>query len=86
MNKTYQKRPYYLNKITPYIGADLIKVLVGQRRVGKSYILLQLMDAIKAKDKRANIIYINKEENEYDAIVNYRDLIVYVEMVSWPLI
>jgi len=79
MNKIYQKRPYYLNKIAPYIGADLIKVLVGQRRVGKSYILLQLMDAIKAKDKRANIIYINKEENEYDAIVNYRDLIVYVE-------
>lgn len=79
MNKTYLKRPFYLNKITPFIGTDLIKVLIGQRRVGKSYILLQLMDAIKAKDKTANIIYINKEENEYDTIVNYRDLIVYAE-------
>lgn len=79
MNKTYQKRPYYLDKITPFIGADLIKVLIGQRRVGKSYILLQLMDAIKIKDKKANIVYINKEENEFDAIVNYRDLIVYAE-------
>jgi len=79
MNKTYQKRPYYLNKITPFCGVDLIKVLVGQRRVGKSYILLQLMDALRAQDKKANIVYINKEENEYDNIVNYRDLIVYVE-------
>jgi predicted AAA+ superfamily ATPase len=79
MNKTYQKRPYYLDKITPFIGVDLIKVLIGQRRVGKSYILLQLMDMIRAKDQAANIIYINKEEVEYDAIVNYRDLIVYAE-------
>lgn len=79
MNKTYQKRQYYLDKIKPFIGIDIIKVLVGQRRAGKSYILLQLIDAIKVKDKKANIVYINKEENEYDAIMNYRDLIVYAE-------
>lgn len=79
MNKMYQKRPYYLNKIIPFVGVDLIKVLIGQRRVGKSYVLLQLMDIIKAKDEKANIIYINKEENEYDNIVNYKDLIIYAE-------
>jgi uncharacterized protein len=79
MNKTYEKRPYYINKIIPYIGADLIKVIIGQRRVGKSYILLQLMDEIRAKDKKANIVYINKEENEFDGIVNNRDLIVFAE-------
>lgn len=82
MDKMYKKRPYYLNKIIPFIGVDLIKVLIGQRRVGKSYVLLQLMDTIKAKDKKANIIYINKEENEYNAIVNYRDLIIYAEKRS----
>ncbi|MFA5024679.1 MAG: ATP-binding protein [Patescibacteria group bacterium] len=79
MKKIYQKRPYYLNKISPYIGVDLIKVLVGQRRVGKSYILFQLMDLIKSRDKTANIIYINKEESEYEAIAGYRDLITYAE-------
>lgn len=84
MNKTYQKRPYYLDKIAPFIGTDLIKVLIGQRRVGKSYILFQLIDEIVAKDKKANIVYINKEENEYDAIVNYRDLIVHVEKLIVP--
>jgi len=84
MNKIYQKRPYYLDKIAPFIGTDLIKVLIGQRRVGKSYILFQLIDEIVAKDKKANIVYINKEENEYDAIVNYRDLIVHVEKLIVP--
>jgi hypothetical protein len=79
MDKTYQKRPYYIDKIRPFIGSDLIKVIIGQRRVGKSYILLQLMDEIKSQDKKANIVYINKEENEFEAIVNYRDLIVYAE-------
>jgi len=79
MIKTYQKRPYYLNKIRPFIGSDLIKVLIGQRRVGKSYILWQLMDEIKKKDKKANIVYINKEENEFDEIVSHKDLISYAE-------
>lgn len=79
MIKTYQKRPYYLNKIRPFIGSDLIKVLVGQRRVGKSYILWQLIDEIKRKNKKANIVYINKEENEFDNIINDQDLIVYAE-------
>lgn len=79
MNKTYQKRPFYSDKITPFVGTDIIKVLVGQRRVGKSYILLQTMDEIRARDTKANIITINKEENEYDSIANYRDLIVYAE-------
>lgn len=77
MKKRYQKRPYYLNQIKPFIGLNLIKVLVGQRRVGKSYVLLQLMDEIKVDDKTANIIYINKEDNQYDEIINYRDLIIY---------
>lgn len=79
MKHIYQKRQYYIDKISPFIGADLIKVLIGQRRVGKSYILLQLIDTIKAKDRKANIVYINKEENEYDAITNHRDLILYAE-------
>lgn len=79
MKKRYQKRPYYLNQIKPFIGLNLIKVLVGQRRVGKSYVLLQLMDEIKVDDKTANIIYINKEDNQYDEIINYRDLIIYAE-------
>jgi predicted AAA+ superfamily ATPase len=49
-------------------------VIVGQRRVGKSYLLYQLIDIIKQKDKTANIIYINKELFEFDNITNYTEL------------
>lgn len=47
MNKNVIARERYLEKIRPFIGKNVIKVLTGQRRVGKSYILLQLIEDIK---------------------------------------
>ena len=79
MIKTYIKRPIYLDRIKPFIDKDIIKVIVGQRRVGKSYLLFQIMDLIKQKHKKANIIYVNKELNEFDNIKNYQDLINYIK-------
>ncbi len=77
-SNNYITRGGYLEKITPFINQNLIKVLVGQRRVGKSYLLFQIIDFIKSKDSNANIIYINKEQYEFDAIKTYNDLIEYV--------
>ena len=54
-------RPLYSKRIKPFIGKGIIKVLTGQRRVGKSYIMLQLMEEIKTEHPDANIIYINME-------------------------
>ncbi len=71
-------RETYLKKITPFINTPIIKVLVGQRRVGKSYLLLQLMEKVKAKG--SNIIYINKESYEFDSIKTYAQLIDFVEI------
>lgn len=79
--KTYNKRPLYMDKIRPYIDTDIIKVLLGQRRVGKSYILFQIMDElaqVRGIDPR-DIIYINKELNEFDNIRDYNDLLVYIK-------
>jgi len=78
--KNYIHRKNYLSKIQPFIDKQLIKVLIGQRRVGKSYLLFQLMDTIKEKNKNATIIYINKEQFEFDALKNYTDLIKYVAL------
>jgi len=75
----YIARPIYLSRIRPYIGKNLVKVLVGQRRVGKSYLLLQLMDSIRTIDRRGNIIYINKELFEYDGLKDYKDLMKLVK-------
>ncbi|MCG2700519.1 ATP-binding protein, partial [Candidatus Parcubacteria bacterium] len=79
MIKKYIKRKYYLEKIAPFMDKGLIKVIVGQRRVGKSYLLFQLMDVVKKNHKNANIIYINKELNEFDEIKNYKDLIDFIK-------
>ncbi len=72
-------RPLYLNRIKPYIGKSIIKVLTGQRRVGKSYILLQLMDFIKNQNPDTQIIYINKELQEFSHIKNSADLFNYLK-------
>jgi predicted AAA+ superfamily ATPase len=77
--KKYIKRDGYIEIIRPFIGKDLIKVLTGQRRVGKSYLLLQIMDEIKAlEEKMPNIIYINMELYDFGHIKNHDDLISYV--------
>ncbi|MBP3519355.1 MAG: ATP-binding protein [Parabacteroides sp.] len=76
--KTYLIRDMYIKKITPFIRTEVIKVMTGQRRVGKSYILFQLMDCIRKSDPEAFILYINKELFEFDSIKDYADLIRYV--------
>lgn len=63
-------RPYYIEKIKPYIDKGLIKVLTGQRRVGKSYVMLQLMNYIQDIEPEANIIWINKEKTAFNFIVD----------------
>ena len=61
-------REHYLRKIEPFMGTSLIKVMTGQRRVGKSYILFQLIELIRKKESEANIIYINLEDIAFDFI------------------
>ena len=72
-------RSLYYNRILPFIGKDLIKVIAGQRRVGKSFFMRQIMNVIKEEDKQTQIIYINKEDYAFDKIRDYTDLINYVE-------
>jgi predicted AAA+ superfamily ATPase len=58
-------RTFYTDKIGQYIGNKLVKVLVGQRRAGKSYILRQIASKLISEGvKSENILYINKEYME----------------------
>jgi hypothetical protein len=72
-------REAYTSRVEPFIRKQIVKVFTGQRRVGKSYILYQIMQWITKDDPSAHIIYINKEDNSFDFISNYNDLIQYVE-------
>jgi len=79
MDKLIVRRKY-LEAIIPYIGKQIIKILIGQRRVGKSYILLQTIEEIKSQDATANILYINKEDFQFDKIKTANDLYEYVQI------
>ena len=73
-------RDIYLSKIRPFYDVDLIKVITGIRRSGKSVILTQIIDEIKENgidDKY--IIYINFESKEYSFIKNDDDLYKYIK-------
>ena len=69
-------RTEYTDKIYSFSGKNrLIKVLVGQRRVGKSYILRQLaMKLIESGVDSKNILFINCELSEFGFIKNHQDL------------
>lgn len=71
-------RPLYIERIKPFIGKQLIKVLTGHRRVGKSFILYQIIQLLEQHDSSANIIYINKEDLSFEFLSDYHQLDTYV--------
>lgn len=73
-----KRRDSYIHRIKPFIRKPIIKVLTGQRRVGKSYLLFQLIEDLQATDTEANIIYINMEDMAFDHIRSAADLHNYV--------
>ncbi len=69
-------RESYMSKISDFIGNKLIKVLLGQRRSGKSFVLRMIIKKLIERDKvsRKNILYINKDISAFDFIVNAKSL------------
>ncbi|SHE79696.1 hypothetical protein SAMN05444405_10366 [Bacteroides luti] len=75
---TGYRRTAYTDKIGQCIGNKLIKVLVGQRRAGKSYILRQIASKLISQGvKSENILYINKE---YMELITLRSVIELEEL------
>lgn len=72
------QRNLYTDKVRSYMRKNIIKVFSGQRRVGKSYLLFQIIHIIEQEEPDSNIIYINKEDLEFDFIKNANDLNAYV--------
>ena len=73
-------REKYLSKIRPFYDQDLIKVIMGVRRCGKSVLLLQIIEELKQKGIPENqIIYINFEYEDFSFIKNDMDLHNYIK-------
>ena len=73
------KRETYLEKIRDFYDSDLIKILVGIRRCGKSVILEQIMEELKDRGiDKSHIIYINFEFIEFEDLTDYKLLNKYI--------
>lgn len=74
------KREIYLKKIRDFYNSDLVKILVGIRRCGKSVILEQIMEELKNKGiEESHIIYINFEFIEFEYLTDYKELNKYIK-------
>lgn len=71
-------RKYYADKVDSWLGKGQIIVLVGQRRIGKSFVLKDFMLRHEVETD-ANIIYVDKEKKDFDFIKNYTDLNDYID-------
>ncbi len=74
------KREYYLNQLIEGKDLNLIKVITGVRRSGKSTLLLQYKEfLVSQKIPEKNIIYMNFESAQWYWIKNYEDLYSYIK-------
>jgi uncharacterized protein len=70
-------RPHYINRVKSFMGQNIIKVFTGQRRVGKSYLLFQMMQLVQESGE-GSILYINKEDLAFSGLKTAHDLQDYV--------
>lgn len=70
-------RPQYTEKIADLINRGMMLILVGQRRVGKSKVLELFKDWLNLNRPEANVVYINKEYQEFRDIETARQLYDY---------
>ena len=74
------KREMYLKKIRPFYHLDLIKVITGIRRCGKSVLLQQIKEELLAEGIREDqILYLNFEDYDFSFIQSGKDLHEYVK-------
>ena len=72
------QREHYIEQVRPFYDSDLIKIITGVRRCGKSVIMEQIIKEIS--EKTDNIIYLNFEDKKVSAnITNAEKLISFVE-------
>jgi len=78
------KREVYLNKIRPFYNKQLIKILTGPRRCGKSFMLRQIHEEQQKKAPKANFIFVDKEKHEFKNINDDDNLMEYVKANEAP--
>nr|WP_303690513.1 ATP-binding protein [Ruminococcus bromii] len=74
------QRKEYLEKLIKWKDDDVIKVVTGIRRCGKSTLLMQYQDYLKSIGIEENqIVAVNFEELEYEELCDYKKLYAYIK-------
>lgn len=68
------RRQKYIDHIASVLNKGMMLVLVGQRRVGKSYLLLDMKEWIEDNDPNSNVVYLDKERKFGDEIMDAESL------------
>lgn len=71
-------RKTYLSHIIAHLNKGMMIFLVGQRRVGKSFMLRQLHGWLEQNRPECTVVYVNKELIDFSQITNARELYDYV--------
>ena len=79
-NITMVQRKEYLARLAAWREKQLIKVITGVRRCGKSTLLIQYIDWLKASGAGDDqIISINLEDPEFETLLDHRSLYAYIQ-------
>ena len=65
MRNTIIERPYYLEKLKSYTGTDIIRVITGVRRCGKSSLLLMYKNWLEEQYGKDCVLYLNFDGPEF---------------------
>ena len=77
------ERKVYIDKIIPFIDKDIIKVIIGMRRSGKTVLLEQIADHMISNGvKKSNIIKINFESMKFAELNNHTNLYKYISDIA----
>jgi predicted AAA+ superfamily ATPase len=71
-------RKIYTDEIKGFIDKDLIKVIIGVRRSGKSEILNLIKQEVSERTDKEHIIFVNFEDSDYEWIVTHKELNSYI--------
>lgn len=70
-------RKKYLSRIISHLNRGMMIILVGQRRVGKSYMLRQLRNWLEENRPEATVVYVNKE------LIGFSHITTAAELYQW---
>lgn len=69
------KRTLYLNQIERLIDKEPVKIIIGVRRSGKTYLLKSIQEELKSRGiNEENIFLISFESLKYNKIENFKQL------------